>query len=257
MQNVNHPNVLKLLDYEVERNPNGQTTRIRMPFYKKGTLSSLLEENRANPIHHVYMKESQILKMFLSACNAVKEFHKRNPPLSHNDIKPGNLLVSDSGELVLFDFGSVSNARHTIKSRKEALELQEWSESNMTALYKAPELFDVSSDCTVDERTDIWALGCTLFAMCFNVSPFETEATGGSIALAVTSGKIDYTEWIKKRETGISKTHKKKEVSKEMISLMMSLLNMDPRKRPHIEEVIQDVSSQLKKSDRDVRIQIN
>lgn len=91
--------------------------------------------------------------MFLSACKGLREFHRREPPLAHNDIKvsflyqnslninqPGNMLLGKGFETILFDFGSVTNARKNISSRKEALALQEWADSNMTAMYKAPGL---------------------------------------------------------------------------------------------------------------------
>lgn len=35
-------------------------------------------------------------------------------------------------------------------------------QAHCTAPYKAPELFDVPSQCTVDERVDVWSLGCLL-----------------------------------------------------------------------------------------------
>ena len=41
---------------------------------------------------------------------------------------------------------------------------QEDAEAHCTAPHRAPELFDVPSHCVVDERVDVWSLGCLLCA---------------------------------------------------------------------------------------------
>lgn len=42
---------------------------------------------------------------------------------------------------------------------------QEDAEAHCTAPYRPPELFDVPSHCAVDERVDVWSLGCLLCAL--------------------------------------------------------------------------------------------
>ena len=134
--------------------------------------------------------------------------HTYDPPYAHNDMKPGNVLLTFRRNrppvAVIMDFGSARPARREIQNRKEAMALQvlhiealyvlnnlmfqndwlainwlamtgvlmlhvflmqEWASQSCTAPYRAPELWDTPTDTVLDERTDIWALGCTLYAL--------------------------------------------------------------------------------------------
>jgi serine/threonine protein kinase len=68
--------------------------------------------------------------------------------------------------------------------------LQDVAELYSSAPYRAPELWDVASDANVDERVDVWALGCLLYALLYREGPFDWQIDQNSIALAVMSGKI-------------------------------------------------------------------
>jgi len=54
--------------------------------------------------------------------------HSFDPPHAHNDVKPGNVLITHrKGQpplAILMDFGSARPARKQIGSRSEALQLQ-------------------------------------------------------------------------------------------------------------------------------------
>lgn len=49
--------------------------------------------------------------------------------------------------------------------------MQEWAAEHCSAPYRAPELWDCPSNSDIDERTDIWSLGCTLYAIMYAVTP--------------------------------------------------------------------------------------
>lgn len=61
-------------------------------------------------------------------CAGLKHMHSFDPPYAHNDIKPGNILVTHqkgrSPLAILMDFGSAKPAKREIRSRSEALQLQ-------------------------------------------------------------------------------------------------------------------------------------
>merc|ERR1711936_974589 len=127
--------------------------------------------------------------MFHSISLAVRELHSASPPLAHRDIKPHNILLGRDMTPVLMDFGSCTPARVSLRNMREAQYLQDTAAERSSMCYRPPELFQVSSSCTLDERTDIWSLGCLLYAMMFYQSPFDSVyERGDSVALAVQGG---------------------------------------------------------------------
>ena len=172
-----------------------------------------------NPI-----EESRILRIFRSICNAVNAFHAHTPPHAHRDIKPHNLLLVGDHDVILMDMGSVREARVIVSSRQDALSLQELCAQECTAAYRAPELFEVPSECVITEASDVWALGCTLYAMCYGDSPCD-----GSALSAVSPRVVVDNE---RYSTGLNK-------------LIYNMLNVYPGERPSVGEVVSSIDDML------------
>lgn len=69
----------------------------------------------------------------------------------------------------------------------------------------------VSRHYVPDERVDVWSLGCTVYAACAGGrSPFEYSMgqAGGSLALAVMSGRYNWPEAAIKRYPAEVWSHK-------------------------------------------------
>jgi serine/threonine protein kinase/class 3 adenylate cyclase len=157
---VRSPNVANLL----EVNEDAGIHYLAMEFVAGRTLSALLAERGK-------LDESSALSMIADVCRALAEAHRRG--VVHRDIKPDNILLAEdpaSGATVvkLTDFGL---ARQVEQS--ESLDL---TRENVvgTPLYMAPE--QGLGGGQIDARTDVYALGATLFHLLAGEPPFLGES---------------------------------------------------------------------------------
>lgn len=196
-----HPNLLPLLDHaiiSVKATPERSASHeayLLFPVHLDGTL---LDNAKAMKAKKEFFSTTDVLQIFRQLCAGLKHMHNFEPPYAHNDVKPGNVLITHrKGQppvATLMDFGSARPARKQIRSRTEALQLQEWASEHCSAPFRAPELWDCPSHVDIDERTDIWSLGCTLYAIMYGASPFEYALgeSGGSLQLAVVNAQIKW-----------------------------------------------------------------
>ncbi|CAN0877014.1 Serine/threonine-protein kinase 16 [Linum grandiflorum] len=198
-----HPNLLPLLDHAIisvkttqeVSSSNHHEAYLLFPVHLDGTL---LDNSKAMMAKKEFYSTSDVLQIFRQLCAGLKHMHGLDPPYAHNDVKPGNVLITHrkgrSPLAILMDFGSARPARKQIRSRTEALQLQEWAAEHCSAPFRAPELWDCASHADIDERTDVWSLGCTLYAIMYGVSPFEYALgeSGGSLQLAILNAQIKW-----------------------------------------------------------------
>jgi|GEM_PF-6274319 len=89
--------------------------------------------------------------------------------LVHRDIKPSNLLIAKSGQVKLLDLGLALLSDDTTASA----ELTTAGQAFGTPDFMAPEQWEDAH--AADARTDLYALGCTLFYLLVGRAPYGTE----------------------------------------------------------------------------------
>ncbi|KAH8360269.1 hypothetical protein KR093_011831 [Drosophila rubida] len=234
---IDSENVIRVVDYELNGNADivintTSTLFIVLPYYKHGSLSDHLQLRARKQDH---MPEAQILQIFLGVCEGLKAIHESKPvPLAHRDLKTANICLSDTFEPIIVDLGSMTEARLQICGQTDAQRLQDEAEERSSIVYRAPELFTVKTYCTIDERTDIWSLGCVLYAMCYFSSPFDPiYERGDSVALAVLSGNVNIPE--------------DSIYTEDMHELIKYMLRIDPMERPFIYSIIEQTHDLIQK----------
>ncbi|GKB55732.1 serine/threonine-protein kinase 16-like protein [Tanacetum coccineum] len=126
-----HPNLLPLLDHAiipVKGAPDQTWTHeayLLFPVHLDGTL---LDNTTTMKSKKEFFSTSDVLQIFRQLCAGLQHLHTLEPPYAHNDVKPGNVLLTHrKGQpplAILMDFGSARPARREIRSRSEALQLQ-------------------------------------------------------------------------------------------------------------------------------------
>lgn len=123
------------------------------------------------------MEAPTVLKIIYQASKAIAHLHAQN--INHRDIKIENFLLGADGMLKLCDFGSATKENHTPDitwSTQQRNSLEEILQKFTTPMYRAPEQLDTWNNFPIGISTDVWALGCILFCLCYQKHPFEDGA---------------------------------------------------------------------------------
>lgn len=160
---LSHPHIVNVLDQGVD----GDTAYLVMEYVRGKTLRQLLEQQgRLTP--------RQTLKIMDEILDGLAAAHTAG--LVHRDMKPENVLLSETGRVKVADFG-LSRAASANTQTKTLMG---------TVAYVSPEL--VSGE-NADVRSDLYAIGIMLFEMLTGEQPFRGQ-TSMSIAFQHVSGTV-------------------------------------------------------------------
>ncbi|GAB4828137.1 hypothetical protein Ancab_035052 [Ancistrocladus abbreviatus] len=207
-----HPNVVTLHSHSIFDMGRTKEAILVMGFCEK-SLVNVLENRGAG-----YFEEKQVLTLFRDVCNAVFAMHCQSPPIAHRDLKAENLLLGSDGLWKLCDFGSTST-NHKRFEKPEEMGIEEDNiRKHTTPAYRAPEMWDLFRRDLINEKVDIWALGCLLFRICYFKSAFD-----GDSKLQILNGNYCIPDLPK--------------YSSHVTDLIRDMLQPSPEARPDITQV--------------------
>ena len=148
---LNHPNIVSVLTAEKQEG----VFFIVMEYVPGETLESLIAREGA-------MDLTRALDFTCQICNAVDHAHRQG--VIHRDLRPGNVLVTETGFIKVADFGT-----------SRFLEIAAHGTTVIgSPPYMAPEQFHGRAVFA----SDIYSLGVTMYQMLTGLLPYETPAPG-------------------------------------------------------------------------------
>lgn len=188
MMGLDHPNIARIYGHnEINGRPY-----FTMKFVRGGTLA----DHRKAYVN----KPRQAVELMLKVIDAVEYLHRRDQV--HRDLKPSNILLDESGEPFLSDFGlvkdlaavfddsgaaalSTDNSTSPTSPRPESATLTRTGGILGTYAYMSPEQARGTKG-VVGPKSDIWALGVILYELLVGHRPAEEN---GSASAALS--KVD------------------------------------------------------------------
>lgn len=152
--NLNHPNIVAVYDWGKVNN----TYYIAMEYVNGRTLADILKQSGT-------LTPMQVCDVMSEVASALISAHQNG--VIHRDIKPGNILVSTTGQVKVADFGIARALGAGVEQG-----LTQTGAVMGTATYFSPEQ---AQGVSTDQRSDIYSLGVVMYEMLSGVAPFTGE----------------------------------------------------------------------------------
>ena len=232
---LDHPNIVPL--YDIGLDPGGE------PYFTMKLLSGetlediLLHLSKGREEYLQKYTLSHLLEIFLKVSEAVAFAHSRN--VVHRDLKPANIQVSDYGEVLLCDWGLGKDINLPAQSTEEINLTEVLSQQTMNGVikgtpgYMAPEQLDIETG-EITEKTDIYSLGCILYAILTHTKPIESDSL----------------EMLKKKtmegQVVPASQRSSKNIPKALEAVVTKAMSVDPHLRyPDVKSIIKEVRAFL------------
>ena len=154
LSRLSHPGIATIFDFESA----GDHDLLVMEFVPGGTLESRLREGP--------LPLAEVRSIGASIADALEDAHRQG--VLHRDLKPGNVALTSDGRPKILDFGLAL----LVSGEAMTGRLTQAGTVMGSLAYMAPEQLAGEEE---DARTDVYALGATLFELATGQRPFSQE----------------------------------------------------------------------------------
>ncbi len=148
LQSLSHPNIVRVHEFDRD----GDLAFFTMEYLSGALLSQVLPARGSRPLHRSYA-----LAIIRDTGSAVAHAHARG--VVHGDLNPGNIFITDNGEVRILDFGA-SHQLHRGPWISEFANVDQIAVA--TAGYASCQVLEGEA---ADARDDVYALGCVAYIL--------------------------------------------------------------------------------------------
>ena len=182
-QALAHPNIVTVYDFDRD----GSVVYLTMEYLAGRPLSQILRAPGFSG-----MPYADVLRIVGGISRALGYAHQQG--FVHCDLKPGNIFLTDKGEVKVIDFG-IARAFHKPEDDVEATVFDPGSLGGLTPAYASPEMVEHREP---DPRDDIYGLACFTWEMLTGRHPFNrlsgAEARAAGMKLE-RPRQLAYRQW--------------------------------------------------------------
>ncbi len=208
LASLSHPGIVGILDAGIVNLGFGRQPYLAMEYLHGQRLDEYLNQLTVQGAPRV----DEILRLFLLIAEALSFAHQHG--IVHRDLKPSNILVDESGQPKLIDFGI---ARLCVPAGEDADRTATRSMRG-TPPYMSPEQFQEQPGL-IDVRSDVYSLAVVLYKMLTGRLPYDAE----NKSLAETARVICEAPAASLRRHG--------KFSRDLDVVLQKALAKDPRER--------------------------
>ncbi|WP_246345100.1 protein kinase domain-containing protein [endosymbiont of Lamellibrachia barhami] len=161
-QDLKHPDVIGIFDFDKDEHGN---YFIAMEFLEGSPLDKVIKKLRGTG-----MPPEQALKLITEMSLALAAAHNHKPGIIHSDFKPGNVFLTQDGEVKVFDFGIARAAKPKIPLAGS--DVTAFDASTLGALTPTYASLGMLEGQDPDPRDDIYALAIVAYELFTGGRPF-------------------------------------------------------------------------------------
>jgi formylglycine-generating enzyme required for sulfatase activity/predicted Ser/Thr protein kinase len=166
LQSLTHPNIVRVIDCDRD----GQTVFMTMEYLAGESLQKKLRPRGASR-----MDPSVGEAIVTAVANALEYAHRND--IVHGDLKPGNIIITEKGEVKVIDFGMARFITRAEATPQNPEVPREKSPKAVTPRYASPEMMAGHDPEPAD---DVYALACIAYEVLSGAHPFGRQKDPGA-----------------------------------------------------------------------------